>query len=413
MLPKKDTPLPDELLELPLFHRIKVEDTPEDKQQEHYENFGFFIKDGKYYTQGKAEKGKVIKLRISNFVMKFLYHFDNGTNNTIRLVYLYQKTEREGENPAVEESIIEVYSSELKKETFETTLKSKGCTYYGQVYTFQRILEYLMMHEKKAILMDQIGWSAEHKVFVFADAVYFEGQIHRIEELGVVDVGSVLFYLPAFSYANRKNDTYQKDRLYSYRAGKTDFLTWAGLFYQSYGKNGAIGTIYTIAAIFRDIIFNQAGFFPYLFSFGEAGTGKTSFAEIILSLFGKDILGKPINSTNVGLTREAAHTVNMMLYFKEYSSEASEAVQDFLLTTYDGSGRTTGIKSNDTRTKTYNPRSAILLDGNHMPTQRSATMSRMILLNFESARWIEEESMTHKQILDLAKDGFGNVLKEV
>lgn len=380
-----------------------IPDTPSQDQIKFYTQHGFYIKDGCYCV---VKKKSTHEDRVSNFVMNFLYHMNDGTNNTKRMIMLQHKNS--------DVTYIEAYSGDLKKEPLETILKSKGCTFYGNTHTLQKIFEYLMAQEQQAIMLDNIGWCDEHHVYAFADSIYHLGKTYKSDDFGVASIGEKKFYLPACGFVNKTNEDYKALRLYDYKEGIVGFRHWAELFFRAYKKNAAMGIVFAGASIFRDIVFDRTAFFPYLFLFGQPGTGKTSFAETILSLFGKDTLGTPLNnSTTTGLSRTVSQRKNGVFYLKEYTSETDNRVQDFILTAYDGSGRTTGIKSQDNRTKTNAPKSGIIFDGNNLPAQKCAILSRMILLDFETSRFDEDQTHAFNQLKDYAMQGFGKVLLEI
>lgn len=384
-------------------HLEKIPDS-ENKNDDH-SNFGFFIQDGKYYAF-ETRNGKSIPVALSNFVMKSLFHLVNGTNNTKRIIKIQRNTG--------EISIIEVFSSEMKPDSFETILKSKRSTFLGSSQYLKTIFQYLMDTEIEAIILSVLGWSQEHEVYVFADAVFSKNEILKINEIGIIEANSKRFYLPAFGLANDTNEDFDSEKLYSFKKGDIDFKEWSALFYQSFGANGAIGILFLIISVFRDIVFNQVRFFPFLFLFGDFGTGKTSFVERLLSLFGSDIIGTPLNNaTSIALSRLASTRINGLFYFKEYTKETDEKAQDFILTAYDGAGRTTGVKSNDNKTKSFPVRSGLIFDGNHLPTQKTAILSRMILLNFEESSFSSTQKIAYDTLKNSASNGLGKVLIEI
>jgi hypothetical protein len=369
-------------------------------------DFCFYIKGGKYFT--KERRGKIeVVVELSNFVMKSMFHLVNGTNDSQRIIYIQRYSG--------EKHFVEVRASEMKPESFETILKSKRCTFLGSAYNLKQVFSRIMDEETEAIILHVLGWNEEFKIYIFADSVYQEKTgIQNVDDLGIIDTGKQKFYLPAFGFSNIHNEDYKTERLYKFQAGETDFKTWAELLFKSFGHNAGIGILYTILSIFRDIIFSEVGFFPFLFLFGDFGTGKTSFTEKLLSLFGKDVIGTPLNNaTIVALSRLVSSRSNSLFYFKEYTNETDSHAEDFILTAYDGAGRTTGIKSMDSKTKSFPVRSALIFDGNHMPTQKSAILSRMILLNFESSKFTVEETDAFNKLKSLSDLGFGNVLIEV
>jgi hypothetical protein len=384
-------------------HLSKIPDSP--NEYEAQRDSGFFIKKGKYYITEYRKEDCVTK-ELSNFVMQIEFHLVNGTNNSKRIIKIQRNTG--------EVSIIEVYSSEMKPDSFETILKSKRCTFLGSAYQLKIIFSHLMDHEKEAVILSTLGWNQENGLYVFADSIYSGNKILKVNDIGIIQDNDRRFYLPAFGLANDTNEDFEVERRYSFRAGKTDFARWSKLVMQSFGPHGAIGILFLILAVFRDIVFREVRFFPFLFLFGEWGTGKTSYVEMYLSLFGSDTTGTPLNnSTSVALSRIVSTRVNSLFYFKEYTSETDEKAQDFILTAYDGAGRTTGIKTTDNKTKCFPVRSGLIFDGNQLPTQKAAVLSRMVLMNFEESKYTSLQREAFNELKAEAESGLGNVLLEI
>lgn len=388
-----------------VFENLCIPDSEDFKKDQ--ENYGFYIYKGRYRTVETTRNSEVV-IDLSNFTMKSMFHLLNGTNNTFRIIFLQRATK--------ETHFVEVYSSEMKPESFETILKSKRCTFFGNAYQLKRVFARMMDEETEAVILDFLGWNQEHDIYVFADAIFnSKNELIKIDQLGIIVASEKLkYYLPSFGFANVKNEDFKSDRLYKFEPGTADFKTWSLLFYQAFGSNALIGMLYTILALYRDVIFAQVGFFPFLFLFGDFGTGKTSYTENLLSLFGRDTIGTPLNNaTIVALSRLVSSRCNSLFYFKEYTNETDSNAEDFILTGYDGSGRTTGVKSNDNKTKSFPVRSALIFDGNHLPSQKSAILSRMILLNFESSTFTAEQTAAFKKLKDHTDHGLGNVLIEL
>ena len=376
-----------------------------DDEHEDQKNHGFFIRNGKFCTFEYRGDKSVLR-ELSNFVMAIEFHLANGTNNSKRIIKIQRHSG--------ELCLIEVFSSEMKPDTFETILKSKGCTFLGSGYQLKKIFEKLMNEEKEALFISILGWNKEFSIYVFANAVYIQNKLIEVNEVGIIETDCKRFYLPAFGIVNSSSDEFETEKLYAFRAGELTFEQWASLFSIAFGSNGDIGILYLILLIHRDIVFNQIGFFPFLFLFGDFGTGKTSFVERLLSLFGRDIIGTPLNNaTSIALSRLVSTRVNSLFYFKEFTSETEQKVQDFILNAYDGAGRTTGIKSNDNKTKTLPVRSGLIFDGNDLPTQKMAILSRMIVLNFEEINFGEEQKLAFEELKMAALSGFGKVLLEI
>ncbi|NQU53002.1 MAG: DUF927 domain-containing protein [Bacteroidetes bacterium] len=369
---------------------------------------GFFIENGKYFLEETRGKGTRTK-ELSNFVMQSVFHLNNGTNNSKRIIKIQRYT---GET-----NFIEVYSSEMKLATFETILKSNRCTFIGGTENLNLIFSRLMDDESEAFYIDVLGYIPEHNIYAFADSVITQSnQVEKVNELGIISDTNEnkSYYLPSFGIANINDASHDTNRLYSFRPGNLTFESWAKYYFQSFESNGIIGILFLILSVFRDIVFNQVGFFPFLFLHGDYGTGKTSFVERLLSVFGKDTIGTALNNATItALSRIVSTRLNSLFYFKEYTSDTEENAQDFILTAYDGAGRTTGVKSNDNRTQSLVIKSGIILDGNELPVEKSAVFSRMILASFEKQNFSDEQKEAFDTLKNEAEIGLGNVLLDI
>ncbi len=235
-----------------------------------------------------------------------------------------------------------------------------------------------------------------------------------MNELGIINDTENLYYLPAFSKANINDSSFDYERSFAYKKGNLDFKTWSNLVYKTFGINGAIGINYTIASLFRDIIFNDLKFFPFLFLFGQYGTGKTSYIESVLHLFGTNTIGTSLsNVTTSGLSRETSQRINGLFYFKEFTSENSDIANPFILNAYDGAGRTHGAKTTDNKTIKHEPKSGSIFDGNYLPIQKDAVFSRLIVLMFEENRFTKTQKQNFKELANQVKNGLTQIVKEL
>jgi len=370
-----------------------------------FKDFEFYKQKGCYYI--KKMVGKHLKsFRISNFLIESLYNLDNGTNNSKRIIKLQNR------NGKI--NLIEVQSSETKLDSFETILKTHSCTFKGRSDDLKSIFEYLMDREKKAKEITTLGFQPESEMYAFADAVVDKNnELKKINELGIVENEKDLYYLPAFAPANVSNDLYESERLLAYRAGNLNFKTWADLFYKAYGLNGSIGIMYSILALFRDIVFKELRFFPFLFLFGDYGTGKTKYTNSILRMLG-NFEGTDVNqTTDTGLSRTVSQRVNSLFYFKEFSNQTDKKIYNFILTAYDGVGKTMGQKTVGNQTKNLLTKSGIIFDGNYLPIHKAAVYSRLIVLNFEKQTFSKTETEAFDVLKAQSQFGFSEVAKEI
>ncbi len=383
----------------------KIEDSKHPKEDG--DLLGFYMTNSCYYFQQRDKKGNTFNIRVSNFLIESLYNLTDGTNDSIRIIKLQRTTN--------ELDLIEVKSSETSLNTFETILKTKRCTFKGDTNQLKTIFEYIMDKEKSATKINSIGYQAEHNIYTFSESIITpENDVLKINELGIIEYKDSVFYLPAYSQANIKNDAYENDRNIIYQESDVSFQTWTNLMYQTFGSNGIISIQYVILSLFRDIVYNELGFFPFLFLFGGFGSGKTSLMKNLLGLFGKIKDGIDLgNTTTPGLSRELSQRINSLYYLKEFTLDNAEIANKVILTGYDGVGRTTGEANTGNTTKKHSPKSGIIFDGNYLPIQKDAVFSRLIVLIFEYDKFTPEQIENFATLESLVKDGLGHILKEI
>jgi hypothetical protein len=235
------------------------------------------------YVVRKYVNGNPIDMEISDCVFEFMYRLndDDGT----RLIKA-QQTQING-NLQYRIEIFELASKELKKKTFETELTKHGFSFYGSPLNLAHITTYLKHKEQSAKIINEYGWHPEQKMFAFTDCIInSENQILQPNSIGMITDKKDVFYLQTASPANLNK--FEDLKKFKYRKGNIDFKEFAELFYNSNTLNGSVGIQFYILSLFRDVVFNHLDFFPYLYLFGEAGAGKTSYVDVLLALFGDE-----------------------------------------------------------------------------------------------------------------------------
>lgn len=341
---------------------------------------------------------------VSNCIFKFIYNILDGSNESRRLIYLKKYTGQE--------YWIELSTSELKTETFETRLKSKGCTWLGKALDLKLLFAELMDIESQVVQISRIGHQPEHDVYALSNClITYTGKVLFPNELGIVKYKDTSYYIPTASKANFEDTDFNSAKKYEYVDTKIDFKKWSKLVFDASGVKGSIGIMYIILAVFWDIVFRYYEHFPFLFLFGGYGTGKTTYVRYFLKLFGRYLDGISLESSQAGINRTVSLISNGATYLKEYNSDTDKKHANLLLSFYDGIGRTTGATSNDLKTKEQIVKSALLLDGNVWPSENSAVFSRFITINFKQPNFNDKEISAFKELKTFPT--FSNVLVEI
>jgi len=370
-------------------------------------SFGFFQRNSCYYVEDQF-KGKVRERRISNFIMKVFYFLPDGSDDAKRIFLL--------QNRSGKSKLLTISSKNLNLKSFKSSIASVGgFSFLGSQYELDVILESLREKEETAHNIGILGYQPEYDVYAFSNGIIQEGNFLKVDRFGVVGAKGKSFYIPAFSVINEYSPWYDKEKGFKFIPGRIKFKEWSNLLYIAYHDKAVVGMCFVIGSLFRDHIFKELGFYPFLFLFGDYGVGKTTFSEFFLKLFGSANSGVSLEggSTSKSVARSADQQRNSLLYLKELNAKIESKITGFLKTAYDGSGYSRANMSNDSRTHDTQVNSAIILDGNYLPTMSSALYSRMIILNFSSHFFSDEETRAFQTLKKEAKAGFGNVILEI
>lgn len=366
---------------------------------------GYYTENNCYYVASYT-KTKNSLLCISNFIFKILYFFPDGSDNSRRIIQL--------QNKFGESTLIPISSKQLGLDSFKATIRSYGnYSFTGNTNQLDIILEDLFQHESKAFEINTLG---QHKQFyAFANGILHHNTFQKVNRYGIVSYHNCEYYLPAFSFFNKYSSQYIEEKRFIYKKGNISFNQFSKLLTEAYEENAIIGLLYFISSIFRDIIFEELQFFPYVYLYGDHGVGKTSFTEMLLATMYSNYKGISLegNSSPKSIARSAHKIKNGLLYLKEYSSKVDKDISGLLKTGYEGVGYSRAQTSNDFKTFDTHFNSAIILDGNTLPSNNSALFSRMIVLHFKQQYFSEAQTKAYQTLQHEKHNGLGKVLTDV
>lgn len=161
-----------------------------------------------------------------------------------------------------------------------------------------------------------------------------------------------------------------------------EFLNDLSQIYDS--REVMLGIGWTIANIFSGDIFKKYGCFPLLHICGKTNTGKTTLAQIYLSILGlKNDLGLNGSiSTSRGLDRLFNSRNNIPVFVDQWVNK-NTSNSEFYASAFNRQGRIIASKSADNKTIKSKISSTIMLAGEERPTD-SALLSRCIIVETKS-----------------------------
>lgn len=366
--------------------------------------WGFYERGNAYFM--REPKDEIID--VSNFTMEVLYHISSKTDPK-RIVKI---TNVHGVEKLVEFSTSDMVSPDK----FKCVVESQGnFLFWGKPQHLAKIKSKLFNEECSSKEVRVLGWQPESKVYAFCNGVY-NGKFTPIDDYGIVKLEKHNYFLPVMSKINIEYvEEFAAERKFFYHESNIGFEKWANLFTDVYGENGVVGLAFYLSSIFRDVIFARLNFFPMLFLFGSRGTGKSTMARSLMSMFGYPqepfMLGTP--GTQKAFLRMFAQFRNAMVWLDEYKNSIDQRMIEAIKPIYDGTGYSRATFSNDNRTKTTPILSGCVISGQEMPTAEPALFSRVLLLQYIENNFTPDAVRKFNQLTELEREGLSSVTAEI
>lgn len=296
-----------------------------------------------HYVAAREDSKRQWTEQISNFTLKILAKYRNseGVMRDVQLV-----------NDLGEHSATFTIASENMQDStgFNTFCMSKGnFLWWGKKEDLFAIWkqEFLNDDGRDIEEPDHVGWVEELKCWVFGNVIIdADGKEFRpdkngifwMKDRGVKPVPLVLttgraavaggvpdLYVSDFNWkelVDRLSDTIGKEQTYV-------VFGWA------------------IGVLFMEEIFDKHRAFPFLHLTGKRGSGKTTVAEIVSSLFGIEKGHQAADTTSVAVQRFFAYHSSIPFLLDEYRNEKKVRDKDGLLrNAYNRQSAGKGIKAN-------------------------------------------------------------------
>lgn len=393
---------------------VKAKDIlPEEADEEEFNQFGFFEYKGQYWSMTSSGG----KYAVSNFTMEILYHVKTGGEEAFRLIKI--------KNIHGYECVINMNTDDfVSLSSFKKLIARRGnYLWKGRDEDLTKLQDKLQREERATKLIDVLGFNPKGNFFAFGNGIIEinkTGETVQIsefkecDEYGIVRQGDVNYFIPS----NSKMFEDKEDLFYNYKKFiyiKRDDLTlpqWFEMFEKVYGENGKVGFIYLVASLFSDIIYKQMNRrFPILNLYGLRGSGKGTFAESLLHLFGlpqeQIMLGG--NTTQVGFMRTFAQFRNSIVWLDEFKNSLHPKIIEAIKNIYDRIGYKRGKKDHTFEVDYVPVQSACILSGQEMPTKEPALFTRVIMLVFKETTHNEQSRERMKRLVEQQNKGLSHL----
>jgi len=384
----------------------------------------FLIKDNCYY-KSVGFGNRQVEVKISNFIL-VPEHDIRSDDDITRVVTL---TNQQGETKKGVK-----LSSEAMTSTNKLNLALVGSGNFIFTGTTEDLFKLCIMifeqtkhtlHSPKRIgrlesggwLFGNLGIDSKGRIVRPANGVIDMDGTAYVPRSVVVDDGdaSTSQDVPSFNLADYRK-TCEKDFLYKTAYSlKTTFGTYGAY----------LGLGWAVAGWFSDMIFDEYGFFPYLFVSGKRSSGKSVLSTMLQGVYGFDAAnaGMSIETpSNVGILRYLGYRSSLPCWYDDYRSGVKriQMKDGLLLDVYNRHGSIKGTREGGTVFQ-EKINGFVLLSGEDTPSnnalltrccvvQLSANerdpdyfteaQSYMALLRTKALKWAKASSRGDRRILD-------------
>lgn len=295
-------------------------------------------------------------------------------------------------------------ASEFKKRLLSI---APGALYEGNSQQLNWIIGRYLDDIKIVETVDFIGYSKEHRAWVFPDKAVCGGRAFELndEDFFEIDRLSIKSLNASLHLAIGKPG--------EYGAG------WIRQVHEAFGPKGIIAAAFFLGSLFAEQIRERHKSFPFLEIVGEAGAGKSTLIEFLWKLVGRnDYEGfDPNKSTVAARARIMSQVSNLPICMIESDRGGEDTVKarqfdwDELKTAYNGrASRATGVKNGGNDTKEPPFKGSILISQNAAVNASDAIMQRIVHLHFTCAGHTPESKCAADALAAIAVEKVSNFL---
>lgn len=372
---------------------------PEGVDVNEFERWGFYDSDNEYWFRTKEGV-----LKLSNFVMKPIFHIDSVLDPK----RIYELCNANGYRVVVNLDMTEMTSLQA----FQRSVEGKGnFMFTGQMGQFQKLKSKLYEETRTCVEIKNLGWQKEG-FWAWANGIINEeNEFEAVDEYGICRFKESDYFIPAFSKIYLKDKSiFLDERKFQYKKSELSLEDWMPLYLKVHGDNAMTGFAFYIAALFRDHIIYLNDNFPLLNLFGQKGSGKNTLAYSLMALFGKKQTEFNIhNGTKPGLAKHLETFSNAIAFIDEYKNSLDFDKIETLKSIYNAIGRSRMNMDKGGKKETTAVNQAVIIAGQEMPTIDIALSSRMIYLQFDSKEGLSKEQKANfEKLQDLERDGLSH-----
>jgi len=259
---------------------------------------------------------------------------------------------------------------------------AQGAVFSGSGQQLDRMMEDQLYAIKKVDTVDFVGYSPEHKAYIFPDLAVRSGEVTMANAEDYFEFNKL-----------RIKTTQRSIRMDIQRDHEQYTVQWLEWLWLCFGTHGIVALTFWFGSLFANQIRSNHKSFPFLEATGEAGAGKTTLLNFLWKLLARaDHEGfDPAKSTKAGRARAMGQISGMPIVLLEAdrsdSSERAHAKSfewDELKDYYGGGTLATrGVRNGGN--ETYEPpfQGTIVISQNASVDGSEAILTRIVKLHFK------------------------------
>lgn len=365
--------------------------------------YGLFQHQNRIYTSAGKE-GKEYFMSISNFSIEIVQHMQDEKfpMKLIRICNIYGS-----------EKIFDILSDKINSlPSFKNVVTSFGNYYFsGTPSQHERLLRYLFDRMGTGRKISILGWQTEGFWAWNNKIVVPLGEDIVLDKTGLFNYQKTCYYIPSAN-ANYENNAFMYGAQKRFKSTATSLAPpeYFRQMYKVHRSHAITAILFGIGAFYQDIIVAGTGFYPLLFLYGPASTGKDNLCEAVQSLMGIPQTAIQLEggaSTIKAQIREFSQFSNGISQLSEYK-RGNPQIDGVLKGLWDRRGYKRGTIESPVATEEVPILSATILTGNDCP-DAEALITRLLWEEMKQQEFDDEAKKQYNLLKDMCKKGISGM----
>lgn len=365
--------------------------------------YGLFQHKNRIYTSAGKE-GKEYFMSISNFSIEIVQHMQDEKfpMKLIRICNIYGS-----------EKIFDILSDKINSlPSFKNVVTSFGNYYFsGTPSQHERLLRYLFDRMGTGRKISILGWQTEGFWAWNNKIVIPQGEDIVLDKTGLFNYQKTCYYIPSAN-ANYENNAFMYGAQKRFKSTATSLVPpeYFRQMYKVHRSHAITAILFGIGAFYQDIIVAGTGFYPLLFLYGPASTGKDNLCEAVQSLMGIPQTAIQLEggaSTIKAQIREFSQFSNGISQLSEYK-RGNPQIDEVLKGLWDRRGYKRGTIESPVATEEVPILSATILTGNDCP-DAEALITRLLWEEMKQQEFDDEAKKQYNVLKDMCKKGISGM----